>query len=226
MRLRNVILAAALLSAAIPTHTLLAQGAAEKSKKESTGAVDYNELYKEAVADYDAGRNRDANVKFRKVLSRYPQHVQSQRYRALIKNRMRELAAIPAMKRRLSEITMEEIAFEEATLAEVMEYVTRKAKELSDGKVAPGLVIRGGDSVRERKLTFKTGAVPMDTLIDAAARLTNTKVEYSAYALTFTPLPTAAELSAQAAAQLEQAEAKERARQAAEAASQDPFRKR
>mgnify|MGYP001828105870 CR=1 FL=1 len=225
MRLRNVILAAALLSAAIPSGALLAQGT-QPSKASTTGAVDYNALYKEAVADYNAGRNREAELKFRKVLGRYPEHVQSRRYRALIRNRMRDLAAVPAMKRRLSQITLEEIAFEDATLAEVMEFVIRKAKELSGGKVAPGLVIRGGDAVRERKLTFKTGTVPMDTLVDAAAKLTNTKVQYNEYALTFTPLPTAADLSAQAAAKLEQAEAKERARAAAEAESQDPFRKR
>lgn len=225
MRLRHVILAAALLSAAIPTRALLAQDSSATAK-DTAGTVNYNELYKEAVADYTAGRNRDAELKFRKVLTRYPDHIQSQRYRALIKKRMRELAAIPAMKRRLSEITIEEISFEEATLAEVMEFVTRKAKELSGGKVAPGLVIHGGDAVRERKLTFKTGAVPMDTLIDAAARLTNTRVNYSDYALTFSPLPTADEISAQAAAKLEQAEAKERARAAAEAEEQDPFRNR
>ncbi|MGI9242203.1 MAG: hypothetical protein ACR2RV_15500 [Verrucomicrobiales bacterium] len=225
MRLRNVILAAALLSAAIPTHVLQAQGT-QDAKKPSAGAVNYNDLYKEAVADYKAGRNREAEMKFRKVLSRYPEHVQSQRYRALIRNRMRELAAIPAMKRRLSQLTMEEIAFEDATLAEVMEFVVRKAKELSDGKVSPGLVIRGGDAVRERKLSFKTGAVPIDTLVDAAARLTNTKVQYNDYALTFTPLPTAAERNAEAAAKLEQAEAQERARAAAEAEREDPFRNR
>ncbi len=70
--------------------------AREKSKSlESTDAVDYNELYKEAVADFNAGRNRDAELKFRKVLSRYPEHVQSRRYRALIRNRMRDLAAVP-----------------------------------------------------------------------------------------------------------------------------------
>ena len=225
MRLRHVILAAALLSAAIPTRALLAQDSSATTK-DTAGTVNYNELYKEAVADYNAGRNRDAELKFRRVLTRHPDHIQSQRYRALIKKRMRELAAIPAMKRRLSQITIEEISFEEATLAEVMEFVTRKAKELSGGKVSPGLVIHGGDAVRERKLTFKTGAVPMDTLIDAAARLTNTRVKYSDYALTFSPLPTADEISAEAAARLEQAEAKERARAAAEAEEQDPFRNR
>jgi hypothetical protein len=206
---------------ATPSGLLLAQA------KPAPAEINYTKLFESAVADYNAGRNLEAEAKFRKVLQKHPNHIHSQRYRAMLKKRIREDAAVPIMKRRLHAITLEEVAFEEATLAEVMEYVTRSVKEISKGKVTPGLVIRGGDSVRERKLTFKTGPAPADRLIDTAASLTNTKVKYSDYALTFSPLPTAAEISAQAAQKLEEAEAKQRARAAAdEANNADPFRKR
>jgi hypothetical protein len=222
MRIKHVILAGAFLCAALPTQALFAQ----EKKRAAAGAVNYNELYKSAVADYKANRNLEAETKFRKVLNKYPDHIQSRRYRSLISNRMRELAAIPVMKKRLSEITIEEISFQEATLAEVMEFVTRKAKELSSGKVTPGLVIRGGDPVRDRPITIQTGKVPLSTLIDTAAKLTNTRVEYKLHALTFTPLPTGAELSAMAEKKLKEAEAKEHARAALEAERNDPFRNR
>ena len=226
MRLKHAILAAVVVQLAIPTSAVLAQSSSSKTKK-TEAATDYNQLYKDAVADYNSGRYLESDAKFRQVLTKYPQHLQSQRYRAMLRKRIREQAAIPIMKKRLNGILMDEMSFEEATLAEVMEYVTRKVKEISKGKVTPGLVIRGGDAVRDRKLTFKTPKRPTDTLVDAIAKLTNTKVEYSDYALTFTPLPTAAERSAAAAKKLEQAEAKERARQAAEeAANADPFRRR
>ena len=95
----------------------------------------------------------------------------------------------------LAALVTGEATFEEATLAEVMEFVTMTAKKLSNGEVKPGLVIRGGDAVRDRSLTFKIGAVPLDTLIETVASLTNTTVKYTDYAITFTSLPSAADIA-------------------------------
>ena len=223
MRLKPIVLAAALLSAS-PAHTLLAQASKTTGSGSAAAATtDYNKLYASGVDDYNAHRNLQAIGKFRKVLQKYPKHVQTLRYMSLLKKRLREAAAVPVMKRRLHTLILEEASFEEATLAEVMEFVTMTAKKLSNGEVKPGLVIRGGDAVRDRTLSFKIGAVPLDTLIDTVASLTNTTVKYTDYAITFTSLPSAAELAEQAARQLEQAEAKKRAR---EAESSDPFRNR
>ena len=78
--------------------------------------------------------------------------------------------------------------------------------------------------MRDRTLSFKVGAVPLDKLIDTVASLTNTTVKYTDYALTFTSLPTAEEIAAKAAKQLDKEEAKQRARAALEAEKNDPFR--
>ncbi|MFT4547973.1 MAG: hypothetical protein ACI8XO_004668 [Verrucomicrobiales bacterium] len=215
-----MILAAALVFAVSPTHVLLAQGAAEATRE---AKVDYNQLYKAAVADYNSNRNLEAEAKFRKVLMKYPEHIQTKRYRAILKQRMRAEAAVPIPKRRLHKLVIDEINFRDATLAEVMEYVTAQAKTLSKGEVAPGLVIRGGDAVRDRPLSLNLNSVPIDTLIDATAKLTNTQVVYGQYAITFTPLPTAEELAQKAAKKLDKAEAQARARAASESAQNDPF---
>ena len=223
MRLNTLLLAAA-LAAAIPTQAVVAQ--TSSSTKKESAAVDYNKLYKSAVADYNANRNLEARAKFQKILRKYPKHPQTQRYVVMINNRLRAAAKVPMSKRRLHALTLEEASFEEATLAEVMEYVVKQAKELSKGKVKPGLVIRGGDPVRDRQLTFKVGKVALDDLIDTVANLTNTTVKYTDHAITFTPLPTAKELEERRAKQLEIEEAKERARAEREAAARDPFRRR
>jgi len=222
----TAILAAACLLA-LPAQGLFAQGETKTNPAGAAGApVDYNALYSGGIDDYNAQRNLEAMAKFTKVLRKYPKHIQSQRYLSLLRQRLREEASVPLMKRRLRALVLEDAAFEDATLAEVMEYVTLKAKELSKGEVKPGLVIRGGDPVRDRMLTFKIGAVPLDTLIDTVAKLTNTTANYTDYAITFTPLPTAEEIAAEAARQLDQAEAKERARSASDAEKSDPFRNR
>jgi hypothetical protein len=225
MRLKPIILAAALLTAA-PAHTLFAQASKTTGSGKATAATtDYNKLYASGVEDYNAQRNLQAIGKFRKVLQKNPKHVQTLRYLSLSKKQLSEAAAVPVMKRRLHALVLEEATFEEATLAEVMEFVTMTAKKLSNGEVKPGLVIRGGDAVRDRSLTFKIGAVPLDTLIETVASLTNTTVKYTDYAITFTSLPSAADIAERAARQLEQAEAKQRAREAAENGG-DPFRNR
>lgn len=223
MRLRHIIVASAVLQLAIPTPALFAQGT---DKKAAPAKVDYKKLYKEALADFNSNRNLEATKKFRMVLKQYPDHIQSKRHLNLLHNRIRADAAIPMMKKRLAKLSVTEIEFEDATLDEVMEYVIARAKELSKGAINPGLVIRGGDAVRDRKLTFKTGKAPLSSLIDTAAQLTNTRVQYTEHALTFTPLPTAAQLQAAAAKKLEAAEVKKRAMEAAELEANDPFRRK
>ena len=216
-------LAAAALQLAIPSHALFAQ--ADKNNPASK-EVDYNQVFAAGVADFNANKNFEAAKKFQQVLSRHPNHVHSKRYLSMIRQRLREDAAIPVMKKRLAKIKVKELEFQDATLSEVMEYVTAKAKELSKGEVKPGLVIRGGDPVRDRELSFKTGEASLADVIDTTAKLTNTTVQYTEFALIFTSGPTAEELEAERARQLEAAEAKERARAAAEAAANDPFRRR
>ena len=216
MRLRHLLVAIALLQLANPA--LYAQ-------KPATGKVEtsYDKIFAAAVADYNANRNLQATTKFQQVLKKYPQHVDSRRYLSLLRNRIRKDALVPVMKKKLATIMVEQIDFDEATLAEVMEYVIDEAKKRSGGKIAPGLVIHGGDAVRDRTLTFKTGKAPLSSIIDTAAKLTNTRVEYSDYALSFKSLPSAAERQAQAAKKLEAAEAKARAAAAAKAEADDPF---
>ena len=219
-------IAAALVQLALPTLALHAQDSGKKQTATEKSAVDYNKLYAAALADFNANRNLQATQKFRQVLKRYPEHIQSKRHLAILRNRIREDAAVPMMKKNLAKLNVTEIDFEDATLAEVMEYVTAEAKKLSGGKLTPGLVIHGGEAVRERKLTFKTGKAPLSSLIDTAADLTDTTVHYSQHALTFRPKPTAAELQAAAAKKLEAEEAKRRAKEAEEAAANDPFLRR
>jgi len=225
MRTKLAILAATMV-VAVPLCEVSAQAQTKTKEKAAPVEVDYGAVYKEGVALYNAQKYREADAKFLQVLRKYPQHPQSGRYRSMLRIELRKLAAQPAMKKALAKLTLPKADFEEAPLFEVLEFATRKAKELSGGKTHPGLVIIGGNPVRDRLVTIQVSQMPLDKFIEFAVQQADARVEFDPYALKVKPNPTAEEQKAAIDAQLKKGEAIESKRRKAKEEADSPFNKR
>ncbi len=174
-RILHLILAAALA---------LAAGSAPSQEKKSL-----QDVFQEAVKQYEAKQYQEALKGFQTVLKYQPNYIYARNYASKCLAAMREGTG-PGQKMdvKLAAITLPSVEFQGTDLALVFDYLTQKSEELSGGKVVANFIYKGTDEEKKAKLvTLSLRNAPFTEVIRYVGTLTNTVFTYEEFAVVGTP---------------------------------------
>ncbi len=146
-------------------------------------------LYREGVQLFEQDRFAEAAVKFEAVLKRSPQSLYARSYLGKCKAGIAQgSGAKDALKSELEKIKIPSIAFADAPIGDVMDYLSQRATELSDDKVALNFIYKGTPEQRKNTLiTLNLKNVPMTEAIRYIGQLTRTTFKYEEHAVIVDP---------------------------------------
>ncbi|MEM9479484.1 MAG: hypothetical protein AAGA58_07515 [Verrucomicrobiota bacterium] len=168
-----------LLGFALWTPTVSQVDAQETTAKASA--------FDQGVAAYNRGDYEAAKGQFQKVLQAVPNHPQSMRYLALIRNAERRELLKPSMEKSLDRIRIPKVEMEETAFEDVVDYIRRKTKEISGGKVSPNIIMRVPPEKAAEPVTMQLEQVPVSELLRYLTSITQTTAKYEPYAIVISP---------------------------------------
>jgi len=147
-------------------------------------------VFNDAKAAYNAGEYEKAAIGFRKVLKHQPGYIYARKYltqtEAKIKSGTKNTATL---EDKLAKLKVTSVAFEDASLGMVMDYLSKKSEEISGGKVVANIIYKGPREDKESKtVTLKLSNVPMTEVIRYVGQLTGTRFKYEEYAIVGVPM--------------------------------------
>jgi len=176
--------------ALIAALALLPAGAQEKQTLQ--------DVYSNAVKQFDAGQYQEALQGFQTVLKHQPNFVYARNYAAKCVEAIKKGAGNKQnLEARLAAIILPSISFEGTDLGLVFEYLTQKSEELSDGKVVANFIYKGTDDQKKNSLvTLSLRNTPFTDVIRYVGQLTGTQFKYEEFAIVAAPAGSALEPAA------------------------------
>jgi hypothetical protein len=160
------------------------------------------DLYTESVKLFDEGRYAEAAIGFEAVLKQRPNHVYARSYLGKSRAAITQGAGLKqTVELRLSKVIVPEINFQEASLGDVLQYISVRTGELTSGQLTPNVIYKGTSEQRENtRITLSLRNVPMTEVIRYVGQLSNTRFAYEEHAVVAEPTSSAAPASTAPAA--------------------------
>lgn len=152
------------------------------------------DLYAESVKLFDEGRYAEAAIGFEAVLKQRPNHVYARSYLGKSRAAITQGAGLKqTVETRLAKVIVPEINFQEASLGDVLQYISVRTGELTSGQLTPNVIYKGSSEQRENtRITLSLRNVPMTEVIRYVGQLSNTRFTYEEHAVVAEPTSSAA----------------------------------
>ena len=204
----------------IPTFLVAAVLAAvavspAEAQQQGQQKVTLQQVYDQAVADFNAQKYEEAKKGFERVLKAKPGLPRARKYVAQIEAEMKNpQKKKQTMEAPLAKLTVSKFTFKDASFGTVLEYLTKKSTELSGGEVTANFIYKGPAEDFDKKLiTLSLANVPLTEVIRYVGAQVGVRFAYEEFAVVGTPLAAAQKVdAAEAATAKEEASLKEPAR--------------
>lgn len=153
--------------------------------------------YNEGVLLYNAGKFGEALVVFEEVLALKPDFVYARNYSSKCKIMIAKGAGPKNdLEGKLTRLIVPEISFANATLGDVLDYLSARASEISGGSVVANFIYKGSPEQRQNTLiTLSLRNVPLAEAIKYVGQLSQSKIKYEEHAIVVQPLQGGSPLS-------------------------------
>lgn len=145
--------------------------------------------YKQGVALFNQGKFGEALIVFEKILQVRPDFVYARSYSARCKTALAQNAGPKNdLEGRLARIIIPEIAFAEAPIGDVLDYLAARAAEISKGETVVNFIYRGTPEQRQSSLiTLSLRQVPLTEAIKYVGQLSQSRIKYEPHAVIVDP---------------------------------------
>lgn len=142
-------------------------------------ADDLNALYQKGREAFHKGDFVTARAFLTQVAAANPGHPDTQNMLRYINAHAKQESTL---KRDYAAVTLPKIDMQEVTLQEAVSGLRVLAKNASQGKVSPNVIIKG-TTLGEKKLSLNLANVPLTEAIEYLAQLTGAKASYDKHAV-------------------------------------------
>jgi len=150
------------------------------------------ELLNEGKAAYAHGDMAKAKADFEMVYQIDSRNQIAIGYLRLIKSTEKNSPKTVDQEQALAAINIPKIEFREATLREALDFLRKKAADLSNGKQSVNFVVPGGEATDSIRVTLSLQNIPFPEAVRYIGRVTNFKFTFEKYAIVGTPAAGAA----------------------------------
>ena len=142
-------------------------------------------IYNQGVALFNEEKYDEALMLFEQVLKANPSFVYARNYAARCKTAMAQnLGPKNDLEGRLSRVIIPEIAFVDAPIGDVLDYLASRAQEITKGETVVNFLYKGTTPI-----TLSLRNVPLSEAIKYVGELSRSKVRYEPHAVIIDPNP-------------------------------------
>lgn len=155
-------------------------------------------VYNQGVALFNEEKYDEALILFEQVLKANPNFVYARNYVVRCKTAMAQnLSPKNNLEGRLSRVIIPEIAFADAPIGDVLDYLASRAQEITKGETVVNFIYKGSPEQRTgTPITLSLRNVPLSEAIKYVGELSRSKVKYEPHAVVIDPNPSAEPASA------------------------------
>lgn len=150
-------------------------------------------IYNQGVALFNEEKFDEALILFEQVLKANPNFVYARNYAARCKTAMAQnLGPKNDLEGRLSRVIIPEIAFSDAPIGDVLDYLATRTQEITKGETVVNFIYKGTPEQRTgTPITLSIRNVPLSEAIKYVGELSRSKVKYEPHAVIIDPNPAA-----------------------------------
>lgn len=142
-------------------------------------------VYNQGVALFNEEKYDEALMLFEQVLKANPNFVYARNYAARCKTAMAQnLGPKNDLEDRLSRVIIPEIAFVDAPIGDVLDYLASRTQEITKGETVVNFLYKGTTPI-----TLSLRNVPLSEAIKYVGELSRSKVRYEPHAVIIDPNP-------------------------------------
>ena len=176
----NRIMKTSLLRVCVPSSAAVAMMAAFLMAAPALRAADdLNAIYQKGREAFHKGDFVTARAFLTQVAAANPSHPHTQNMLRYINAHAKQESTL---KRDYAAVTLPKIDMQEVTLQEAVTGLRVMAKNASQGKVSPNVIIKG-TALAEKKLSLNLANVPLTEAIEYLAQLSGAKATYDKHAV-------------------------------------------
>lgn len=146
---------------------------------------DLNAVYQQGRAAFYQGDFAKANLLLSRVAAANPRHQETNNMLAYI--RANHKAQDLSLQKQYESLILPKVEFGDVTLSEALEGLRALAKNASNGKVVPNIIVRG-EELAQRKVSLTLANIPLSEALNYVTQLTNTRASYDKHAVTISAL--------------------------------------
>jgi len=146
-------------------------------------AADVQKLMSEGQTAMIRGDIETAKAKFQMVNQLDPRNVPAIAYLRQIEAQEKQKGASPQQEKALSQLIIPKLEFREATFTAALDFLKRKATELSGGKQSVNFVVQVAPESQNTPVTLNLQNIPFTEALRYIAELAGAKVEYQKFAI-------------------------------------------
>lgn len=140
------------------------------------------QLFEEGKSALYAGDKAKARELLQEVLRRDPRHNLAQIY--LTKAAEPVKAEVSTIEGQMAKVMVPSVEFSDANLGDVLEYISEKTDQLTNGSFRPNIVYKGERAELDaKKVTLKLSNIPMLEVLRYVGDVTGTEFKYTKYAI-------------------------------------------
>ncbi|WP_395742067.1 tetratricopeptide repeat protein [Prosthecobacter sp.] len=143
-------------------------------------AEDLNALYQQGRAAYYRGDMDTAYRLLSRVAAANPKHAETANMLAYI--RANHPVKDDSLKNQYAAVTLPKVDMTDVTLKEAVEGLRALAKNASDGKVTPNVIIKG-EELAGKKLSLSLSNIPLSEALNYVTQMVGAKVTYDKHAV-------------------------------------------
>jgi|APTNR8051073442_1049403.scaffolds.fasta_scaffold18935_2 hypothetical protein len=148
-------------------------------------------IYNQGVSLFNEEKYDEALILFEQVLKASPNFVYARNYAARCKTAMAQnLGPKNDLEGRLARVIIPEIAFADAPIGDVLDYLASRAQELTKGETVVNFIYKGTPEQRSgTPITLSLRSVPLSEAIKYVGELSRSKIKYEPHAVVIDPNP-------------------------------------
>lgn len=146
----------------------------------SLKAEDLNATFQQGRAAFYRGDFATAKQLLTRVAAVNPKHEETANMLAYIRVNYKEVDT--TLQKQYATVILPKVEFSDVTLTEAMDGLRALAKNASNGKVVPNVIIRG-EEVAQRKLSLSLANIPLTEALNYATQMANAKATYDKHAV-------------------------------------------
>jgi hypothetical protein len=178
----NRIMKTSFLRACVPsTAAIFTMAVFLLASQDLPAADDLDSMYQKGREAFHKGDFVTARAFLTQVAAAKPGHADTQNMLRYLQAHAKQQSIL---QRDYAAVTIPKIDMQDVTLEEAVSGLRVLAKNASQGKVSPNLIIKGA-SLAEKKLSLTLGNVPLTQAIEYLAQLSGAKVTYDKHAIIF-----------------------------------------
>ncbi len=147
------------------------------------------QIFQEGVSLFKVERYAEAKARFERVLRAQPNYAPARSFLARANLAISKGGPkLPGLDKKLNGLILPQLNFDRAPVGDVLDFLSKRVLEVSDGKIGANVIFKGTEEERERPITLQLRNVPVTDAFRYVTEVSRLRLRYEPHAVVVSSL--------------------------------------